>query len=210
MSTNLAVSETSSPPVSLRALPTDSLRTYVVIFYLQSMIMHRHNIHVTYLCCQVDTHFWKWRKVHMLILQSGKNGQSRRSGVCSSTFLVQIHQVLPHNLLPILLNHAKSNHSQNQCKYYFWLAQQFRVVFIKWGGSDKKILLIASGLLRLRQSLLTGLNVHAHHSAFPSCACSFVTNMCIYYMSEWETSISTVSINLVSCLWTKECLHDIF
>lgn len=50
----------------------------------------------------------------MLILKSGKNGQSRCICVCSSTFLVKIDQVLPHNLLPIPLNHTESNHSQNQ------------------------------------------------------------------------------------------------
>ena len=54
MSTNFTVSEISSPPVSLRALLTDSLRTYMVCI----MIIIEYKVAITtYLCCQVNPHF---------------------------------------------------------------------------------------------------------------------------------------------------------
>ena len=45
--------------------------------------------------------------------------------------------------------------------------------------------------------LLTGLNVHAHHNAFPFCARSFATNICLIYynMSECMHGNKNNSIN---------------
>lgn len=117
---NQTVSLTSSPPVSFKALATDSLRTCKthgqIHMYQLTFTVHNY----THLGCQVYSHFWKGGEVDVFKFQLWYKTKSSSflSHLCVS--FVQVFNVAPLKRLPIALNKKKGEvifYTPDTCKH---------------------------------------------------------------------------------------------